>query len=188
MHGKERDHFARLTKAVAERRDQAAFTLLFDYFAPRLKSWLIKRGMKVDEAEELVQDVMTILWHRAGLYDPSRSSLSTWLFRIARNRHIDAARRAKHRQFDGHEALLQPPDVPGVDTVFESEERDAQVRQALSLIPDDQMILVQAAFFLGQSHSEIAAATGLPLGTVKSRIRLAFERLRRVLREPSSTA
>ncbi|TWF50224.1 sigma-70 family RNA polymerase sigma factor [Neorhizobium alkalisoli] len=186
MQGDERDHFARLTKAVAETRDQAAFTLLFDHFAPRLKSWLTKRGMKTDEAEELVQEVMTILWHRANLYDPRRSSLSTWLFRIARNRRIDAQRRAKTRTLEGREPLLQLIEVPGVDTLFESEERDARVRQALSQIPDEQMELIRAAFFLGQTHSEIAASTGLPLGTVKSRIRLAFERLRRVLDEPAS--
>jgi RNA polymerase sigma-70 factor (ECF subfamily) len=188
MHRNERDHFTSLTKAVAEQRDQAAFTVLFDHFAPRLKSWLLKRGMKADEAEELGQEVMAVLWHRADLYDPTRSSLSTWLFRIARNRQIDANRRASSRTLDGHEPLLHPLDVPGVDTVLESEERDARVRQALSEIPDDQMTLVQAAFFLGQSHSQIAASTGLPLGTVKSRIRLAFERLRRALEEPSSAS
>jgi RNA polymerase sigma factor (sigma-70 family) len=184
MQGEETDHFATLTKAVADHRDQAAFAVLFDYFAPRLKSWLMKRGLAVDEAEELVQDVMAVLWHRAGSYDPSRSSLSTWLFRIARNRCIDAARRARHRRLDEDEPLLQLMDVPSAEIVFEHQERDARVRQALSEIPNDQMIVVQAAFFLGQSHSEIAASTGLPLGTVKSRIRLAFERLRRALEEP----
>jgi RNA polymerase sigma-70 factor (ECF subfamily) len=182
----ERHHFARLAKAVAEERDQAAFTVLFDYFAPRLKSWLVRRSMLPDEAEELVQEVMTVLWHRAGLYDPQRSSLSTWLFRIARNRRIDNERRARHRKFDGQAPLIFVTEVPGVDTIFEGEERDARVREALSQIPNEQMQLIRAAFFLGQSHSEIAASTGLPLGTVKSRIRLAFERLRRALEEPGS--
>jgi len=181
----EKDHVTRLVKAVAEERDQAAFTVLFDYFAPRLKSWLVKRSMKSDEAEELVQDVMTVLWHRAHLYDPMRSSLSTWLFRIARNRQIDIQRRAKRRQLETQEPIFFAMEEPGVDTVYESEERDARVRAALALIPDEQMLLVRAAFFLGQSHSEIALATGLPLGTVKSRIRLAFDRLRRALEDPS---
>lgn len=185
MLGDERDRFARLVRAVAATRDQDAFTALFDHFAPRLKSWLMKRGMNSEEAEELVQDVMTILWHRASLYDPARSSLSTWLFRVARNRHIDAKRRARNRKFDGQETFLALAEVPGVDTLFESKERDERVRDALSQIPDEQMKLVRAAFFLGQSHSEIAASTGLPLGTVKSRIRLAFERLRRALEETS---
>ena len=181
----EKDHVTSLVKAVAEERNQTAFTVLFDHFAPRLKSWLVKRSMKSDEAEELVQEVMTVLWHRAHLYDPARSSLSTWLFRIARNRQIDILRRAKHRRLEGHEPIFFATEEPGVDTVFEGEERDARVRAALAKIPDEQMQLVRAAFFLGQSHSEIASATGLPLGTVKSRIRLAFERLRRALEDPS---
>ncbi|MFB9949814.1 sigma-70 family RNA polymerase sigma factor [Rhizobium puerariae] len=180
----EKDHFAGLAKAVADERDQTAFTALFDYFAPRLKSWLVKRSMKPDEAEELVQEVMTILWHRAHLYDPAQSSLSTWLFRIARNRRIDAQRRARHRNMEAYGPMLPVAETPGVDTLFERQERDERVRAALSQIPDEQMELVRAAFFLGQSHSEIASSTGLPLGTVKSRIRLAFERLRRALKDP----
>ncbi|WP_440409298.1 sigma-70 family RNA polymerase sigma factor [Neorhizobium petrolearium] len=180
-----KDHFVSLAKAVAYERDQMAFAALFDYFAPRLKSWLVKRAMKPDEAEELVQEVMTILWHRAHLYDPAQSSLSTWLFRIARNRRIDTERRARHQRMEAYEPLFLVTEAPGVDTLFEREERDARVRAALSKIPDEQMELVRAAFFLGQSHSEIASSTGLPLGTVKSRIRLAFERLRRALEEPS---
>ncbi|CDZ27150.1 sigma-70 family RNA polymerase sigma factor [Neorhizobium galegae] len=181
----ERDHFAGLVRAVADERDQAAFAVLFDYYGPRLKSWLVKRSMRPDDAEELVQEVMAVLWHRAGLYDPARSSLSTWLFRIARNRRIDAERRERHKQMDIYEPLFFVTETPGADTIFEGEERDAQVRAALADIPGEQMELVRAAFFLGQSHSEIASATGLPLGTVKSRIRLAFERLRRVLDDPS---
>jgi RNA polymerase sigma-70 factor (ECF subfamily) len=183
----ERDHFAGLVRAVAEERDQAAFTVLFDYFAPRLKSWLVKRAMRPDDAEELVQEVMAVLWHRAHLYDPARSSLSTWLFRIARNRRIDAERRTRHRQMEAYEPLYAVTESPGADTIFESEERDAQVRAALANIPGEQMELVRAAFFLGQSHSEIALSTGLPLGTVKSRIRLAFERLRRALADTAES-
>lgn len=187
MLGEDKDHFARLTKAVAETRDQAAFTVLFDHFAPRLKSWLVKRGIRADEAEELVQEVMTILWHRAGLYDPARSTLSTWLFRIARNRRIDAQRKARRRVLDDDRIYVQIEEVPGVDTLLESKQRDALIRHALAQIPSEQMELVRAAFFLGKTHAEIAEATGLPLGTVKSRIRLAFERLRRNLAEASNS-
>lgn len=113
MRGEDHDHFARLTKAVAETRDQAAFTILFDHFAPRLKAWLMRRGLHSDEAEETVQEVMTVLWHRAALYDPERSSLSTWLFRIARNRRIDAQRRARRQTIDDEDLLLQMDEVPG---------------------------------------------------------------------------
>ena len=184
MQGDDRDYFARLTMAVAVERDQAAFGLLFDHFAPRLKSWLTGQRMPADEAEELVQEVMTVLWHRASLYDPHKSSLSTWLFRIARNRRLDAQRRAKGKAALG-EAQWQMMEMQSTDTPAEHEERDARVRQALSQIPGEQMELVKAAFFLGQTHSEIAEATGLPLGTVKSRIRLAFQHLRRALEDPA---
>ena len=182
----EKDHFANLAKAVADNRDQTAFATLFDHFAPRLKSWLVKRSMKPDEAEELVQEVMAVLWHRAHLYDPSQSSLSTWLYRIARNRRIDRDRRAKYRQIEISEYWFCPPEVPSADILLERAESDARVRAALENIPDEQMQLVRAAFFLGQTHSEIASSTGIPLGTVKSRIRLAFERLRKALEEPAS--
>ncbi|MGK9053236.1 sigma-70 family RNA polymerase sigma factor [Neorhizobium sp. CSC1952] len=184
MNSEDKDRFAGLVKRVADERDQMAFAMLFDHFAPRLKSWLVRRSMTPDEAEELVQEVMTVLWHRAHLYDPARSSLSTWLFRIARNRRIDAERRARHRR-EAHEPSFFATEAPGADALVESEERDARVRDALAQIPDEQMELVRAAFFLGQTHSEIASSRGLPLGTVKSRIRLAFERLRRALEEPA---
>jgi len=187
MNADDKQHFASLAKAVADHRDQSAFAVLFDYFAPRLKSWLVRRKMTGEEAEELVQEVMIVLWHKAGLYDPTKSSLSTWLFRIARNRRIDAERRVRSRQFDETDPSLQPSAEMGADEIFEHEERDTRVRAALRDIPKDQMELVRAAFFLGQSHSEIAETTGLPLGTVKSRIRLAFGRLRKALESSNAS-
>jgi RNA polymerase sigma-70 factor (ECF subfamily) len=181
MDAEERQRFAALAKAVADRRDQQAFSELFDYFAPRLKSWLLRQRMADGEAEELAQEVMIVLWHKASLYDPSRSSLSTWLFRIARNRRIDAQRRLKTRVLDDTDPALQPVAAVAADTAMESEDRDAQVRAALADLPEEQQMLLRASFFLGQSHSEIAIVTGLPLGTVKSRIRLAFGKLRKAL-------
>jgi RNA polymerase sigma-70 factor (ECF subfamily) len=124
---------------------------------------------------------MIVLWHKAGLYDPTRSSLSTWLFRIARNRRIDMQRRSVIRVIDDTDPGLQPSAQPPADVMMESEDRDAQVRKALAELPSEQQDLLRAAFFLGQSHSEIAASTGLPLGTVKSRIRLAFGKLKKQL-------
>jgi RNA polymerase sigma-70 factor, ECF subfamily len=181
MDAEERQRFAALAKAVADRRDQQAFSELFDYFAPRLKSWLLRQRMADGEAEELAQEVMIVLWHKASLYDPSRSSLSTWLFRIARNRRIDAQRRSKTRVLDDTDPVLQPVAAIAADAAMESEDRDAQVRAALADLPEEQQTLLRASFFLGQSHSEIATLTGLPLGTVKSRIRLAFGKLRKAL-------
>jgi RNA polymerase sigma factor (sigma-70 family) len=170
-----------LAEAVAVRRDQKAFAELFDYFAPRIKSYLQRLGMEPGQAEELTQEVMIVLWHKAGLFDPAKSSLATWLFRIARNRRIDAFRRDKSALLDPDDPALQPSQPEAADDIVEAEERDERVRKAMLDLPEEQAVLVRQAFFLGRSHSQIAEDTGLPLGTVKSRIRLAFARLRRTL-------
>lgn len=175
--------FQTLAKAVAENRDRAAFAVLFDYYGPRLKSWLMRQKMNAQEAEDLVQDVMVVLWHKAHLYDPAKSSLSTWLFRIARNRRIDAARRQKSRVLDETDPSLLPERPLAADDVVEHGDREIIVKAALEKLPEEQIELVRMAFFLGQSHSEIAEHTGLPLGTVKSRLRLAFGKLKRLLAE-----
>lgn len=181
MSNEMKERFVRLASAVAERRDQTAFAELFDYFAPRLKSYLMRLGMEPGQAEELTQEVMIVLWHKAGLFDPVKSSLSTWLFRIARNRRIDAFRRDKSALLDADDPALQPSQPESADDIVEADERDERVRRAMLDLPDEQAELVKQAFFLGRSHSQIAEDTGLPLGTVKSRIRLAFSRLRRSL-------
>lgn len=178
-----RQHFAALAVAVARNRDQIAFCELFDFFAPRLKSFLMRQNADAAEAEEVVQDVMVVLWQKAHLYNPEKSSLSTWLFRIARNRRIDVARRQHGGALDAHEPLLLPAAPPTPDDLIETEDRAQIVRIALAKLPPEQVTLIQMAFFFGQSHSEISAATGLPLGTVKSRIRLAFGKLRALLEE-----
>ncbi|OWV67080.1 RNA polymerase subunit sigma [Rhizobium sp. R339] len=186
MDAEERQRFAALAKAVADNRDQQAFSVLFDYFAPRLKAWLMRQRMTAGEAEELVQEIMIVLWHKAGLYDATRSSLSTWLFRIARNRRIDLQRRTSIRVFDETDPTLQPPAGIGADEMIANDDRDAKIRAAVGQLPEEQRDMLRAAFFLGQSHSEIAEATGLPLGTVKSRIRLAFAKLRKVLEQENA--
>lgn len=173
------EHFAKLAAEVAENRDRAAFKELFDHFAPRIRSYLLRLNLELTEAEELTQEVMIVLWHKAALFDPSKSSLSTWLFRIARNRRIDAARRDRSGALDPEDPILRPPEPESAEQALDADRRDARVRAALSQLPEEQVRLVRMAFFLGLSHSQIADETGLPLGTVKSRIRLAFGRLRR---------
>jgi RNA polymerase sigma-70 factor, ECF subfamily len=183
MEEREKLQFQMRMAAVAQNRDQAAFAELFDYFAPRLKSWLLRQRMEPGQAEELVQEVMIVLWHKAHLYDPAKSSLSTWLFRIARNRRIDMARRDKSRVMDETDPAFQPAAQAGADALVENADRENYVREALEKLPREQIDLVRMAFFLGRSHSEIAQESGLPLGTVKSRLRLAFGRLKKILSE-----
>ncbi|MTH97832.1 sigma-70 family RNA polymerase sigma factor [Roseibium sp. RKSG952] len=179
-------YFSDLIVKVANDRDKSAFTELFDHFAPRLKGYLMKQGADGNLAEEIAQDVMVTLWRKADLFDPSKSSASTWLFRIARNRRIDRLRRQKTAELDPEDPSLHPTGPADAGTEIDARLREKRVRAALKSLPEEQREVVRLAFFIGLSHSEIADKTGLPLGTVKSRIRLAFGRLRQVIEADQS--
>ncbi len=170
-----------LMKAIAQQRDRDAFARLFDHFTPRLESYLIRLGLDPVSAEEIAQDAMLTVWRKADLFDPAKSSLATWIYRIARNRRIDVARRDRMTYLDPMEDTFTNvvDDSVGQDAVMEGAEREDMVREAMKELPEEQVSLLKLAFYQGQSHSQIADSTGLPLGTVKSRIRLAFTRLRR---------
>lgn len=162
---------------IACDRSRKDFSELFIYYAPRVKSFMLRLGAGESEAEELAQEVMVTVWQKAALYDRDQASVSTWIFRIARNRRIDAQRR-RRPELTGDDPMLQPPVIETPDDTVSRGQMDKAVREQLAGLPSDQLILVQAAFYDGLSHSEIAKAFDLPLGTVKSRIRLAFQRLR----------
>lgn len=172
---------ARLVALVAAERDREAFAALFDHYAPRLAAYLQRIGAEQALAEEVAQDTMLALWRKAAQFDPAKSSVGTWLYRIARNRRIDLLRRARGGTVDIEETAPQVDDAPRPDEALDTREREAFVRRAMATLPPEQSSLVRLAFFEGHSHSEIATETGLPLGTVKSRIRLAFSRLKRSL-------
>jgi RNA polymerase sigma factor (sigma-70 family) len=176
-----KDRFASLVERVASARDRTAFIELFDYFAPRINAYLLRLGMKQGMAEDLAQDVMLTLWQKAHLFDPSKSALSTWLFRVARNKRIDFLRRDRSALIDPHDPVFQPSAPEGADVTMDATARDERVRLAMAELPAEQLELIRLAFFDGLSHSEIAERSSLPLGTVKSRIRLAFARLRKVI-------
>jgi RNA polymerase sigma factor (sigma-70 family) len=174
--------WAALVLAIAERRDRDAFARLFDHFVPRIEAYLSRLGADPATAEEISQDVMLTLWRKAALFDPAKSSVTTWLYRIARNRRIDAARRDRMDYVDPMSLALE--EIAGdaaPDTVMDAQWRESVLRAAIAELPEEQLSLVRLAFFDSLSHSTIAERTGLPLGTVKSRIRLAFARLRRAL-------
>lgn len=166
---------------VAQHRDQQAFVVLYDFYAPRLTSMLVRQGLVRDQAEDIVQDTMTILWHKASLFDASRARLSTWLYRIARNRRIDQHRRADTAELDPSAWLLETVDG-GADTAeagLDSGRRQTSISVLVKALPEEQNLMVRLAFYEGLTHAAIAERTSLPLGTVKSRLRLAFARLRR---------
>lgn len=178
-----RDEFADLVDRVARLRDREAFARLFDHFAPRINAYLLRLGTDNGSAEELAQEVMVTLWRKAELFDRTKSSVATWLFRIARNRRIDALRRDRQASLDAEDPMLQPSAPEEADDVIDAQRREEKIRVAMEVLPAEQIELIRLAFFLGLSHSQIADRTGLPLGTVKSRIRLAFARLRKALEE-----
>lgn len=165
-----------LMLAVRDAGDRAAFARLFRHFAPRVKSYLMKSGASSAQAEECAQDVMTTLWQKAVLFDPSRASVSTWIFTIARNRMIDMVRR--DRRPDPEPAPWDRDAEPDQAEVYAAAEESRALSVALAELPEKQRSLIQRAFYGDLSHSEIASETGLPLGTIKSRIRLALDRLR----------
>jgi len=175
--------FAELMSAVAGRRDRVAFAELYDYFAPRLKSYLRRRGAETGQAEELVQEVMLTVWRRAELYDRSQANVSTWIFTIARNRRIDALRRERRPDFDPADPALVPAGDPAPDDAFAAAEAGDRLRRAIEDIPAEQGELLRLAFYEDKTHSAIAGELGLPLGTVKSRIRLALGKLRQLVEE-----
>lgn len=159
-------------------RERAAFVELFRRYAGRIKGFLIRAGEAESTAEEIAQDVMVILWRRAGTFDPEKAAPATWIFTIVRNRRIDGARRARRGEAGRDPAPLELEPAASAEAGLAGAARDARVRTAVDALSEEQRAVVTLAFFAGLSQSEIAERLGLPLGTVKSRLRLAFERLR----------
>ncbi|MDI6028268.1 sigma-70 family RNA polymerase sigma factor [Corticibacterium sp. UT-5YL-CI-8] len=173
--------YALLVAKVARDRDTEAFAVLFHQFAPRINGYLQQLGLSSGVAEDVAQEVMGVLWQKADLFDPARSSLATWLFRIARNRRIDLARRERSHSFDTSDPTLWPGEETPPDHTIDAARTDERVRAAVAELPDEQKELLRLAYFIGLSQTQIADRTGLPLGTVKSRFRLAFAKLRKAL-------
>ncbi|WP_099556115.1 sigma-70 family RNA polymerase sigma factor [Hartmannibacter diazotrophicus] len=171
--------------AIAERRDRQAYARLFRQFAPRLKAFLVRGGLSPVVAEELVQETLLSVWRKAGYFDPERGSAVTWIFTIARNLKIDH-QRANRRSMPVEPDPADEPDAPRpADDLLLTAEREEQVRDALKSLSEEQLQVVRLAFFSEKTHSEIARDLGLPLGTVKSRVRLALGRLKSLLGDMS---
>lgn len=174
------DQWVKHVERIRIHRDEAAFSELFRHFAPRVKAFLMKSGASATLAEECSQEVMATLWRKAHLFDPSRASVATWIFTIARNRKIDALR--KQRRPEPEDLTWGPEAEPDQADVLALQQETKKLEEALVQLPQKQRELIERAYFGDLSHSEIAEETGLPLGTIKSRIRLALERLRHTLK------
>ncbi|MBL8551158.1 MAG: sigma-70 family RNA polymerase sigma factor [Hyphomonadaceae bacterium] len=161
-------------------RDRAAFAALFGIVAPKVKGYLMRLGATGAAAEELTQDVMLTVWRKAEQFDPAKAGALTWIFVIARNRRIDALRRESSMTTYGLEAPEDMPDdsVDAPDAGLDGAEREARVRAAMQELSAEQQEVVRRSFFEEEPHAAIAAALALPLGTVKSRLRLAMAKLK----------
>jgi RNA polymerase sigma-70 factor (ECF subfamily) len=173
--------FAFLIENIASQKDREAFAELFAHFAPRVKGYLMRLGASNGQAEEVTQDAMLTVWRKAHLFDRKKAAASTWIFTIARNRRIDILRQQKYPELDANDPALVPDTPAEADDEVIAEQRGELVRAALDKLPEEQRELVRLAFYNGWSHGQLADETNLPLGTVKSRLRLAFGRLRQEL-------
>lgn len=181
--------WASLISGIATHQDREAFAALFAFFAPRVKAFMRRSGTSEASAEELAQETMLAVWRKASLFDPASAGAAAWIFTIARNLRIDANRRERRRDMietaDNVEIEFQIDDSPQPDALTVTALSAERVRSALTELSDDQMRVVELSFFEEQVHADIAKLLDIPLGTVKSRLRLAMNRLRDLLGENS---
>lgn len=172
-----------LIEAVALQRDRAAFAALFRRFAPRLKAFAVRGGMAPADADAVVQETMLAVWAKAALFDRRRASAATWMFTILRNKRIELFRRERRPQIDPEDPALRGPIAEDPAEGLAAAQLSAALLERLDALPAEQADIIRRAFWEEKSHQQIAAECGLPLGTVKSRIRLALNRLRILMTE-----
>ena len=169
---------SRLLGAVARDRDQDAFKLLFEFFAPRVRAFIARRGADQSGVEDVVQETFVNIWRKAHLYDAEKASATTWIFTVARNARIDLLRKNALPAVDLTDpALVADPAMTPHQEIMQLED-SARLERALATLPPEQREVLRLAFFADMPHAEVAEKLGLPLGTVKSRIRLALRRIR----------
>ena len=173
--------FRSLITRVAQNRDRQAFAQLFDHFAPRLKSFMMRKNASAELAEDLVQEAMIAVWTKAALYEGSKGSVTTWVFTIARNLRIDRIRRDVHMPMTELGDYDEPSEAPEGEELLGRKQEDGLVARALQAIPAEQRQILVLSFVEDMPQSEIASKLSIPLGTVKSRMRLAYGHLRRIL-------
>jgi RNA polymerase sigma-70 factor, ECF subfamily len=174
---------ADLLRRIAERADPAAFRELYEAYGPRVKAYMMRRGADAGTAEDLAQETLLTVWRKAALYAGDKGSMTTWVFAIARNLRIDRLRREVPWQELPEWRLAEASGEPLPDEAMAEKERQQRVQAALAGLPEEQREVVALAYLEGLSHSEIAARLGMPLGTVKSRMRIAYQKIRTVLED-----
>lgn len=171
-------YHAELVRRIAENHDRDAFAEIYDLFAGRLKSYFLRLGTNENDAEELVQESLILVWRRAAQFDRSKAGFSTWLFTIARNKSIDRIRQERRPALDPDDPMLHPEPETAPDAALALEQEAGELRKAMENLPPEQSDLIRLAYYEEMAHGAIAEHLGLPVGTVKSRIRLAMKKLR----------
>jgi RNA polymerase sigma factor (sigma-70 family) len=157
--------------------DAVALKELYDRYGKVVYSFAYRLTGDATLAEECVQDVFVALWRRAADFDPTRAKLTTWLFVVARNRAVDLGQQKARRPELRDE--LEPAGTAADPADLAANADEAQrLAEAMAELPEEQLSVLRLAYFDGLSHAEIAELIGIPLGTVKGRVRLALERLR----------
>jgi len=170
-----------LISRIASFKDKTAFSELFKLVGPRIKGYLMKLGSSDVAAEDLLQEVMLTVWRKSETFDRSKAAVSTWLFTIARNKRIDMLRKEIRPQLDPLDPMLSPNQEAAADDIYGSNQEAMKISKAIEQLPTDQAVLIKMTYYEDKSHSIIADELKMPLGTVKSRIRLASTRLRKLL-------
>lgn len=179
----QRPAMSELIYRIAQSRDAQAFDELFAEFAPRLRSYMLRQGADAATAEELAQETMLTVWRKARLYSGEKGSASTWIYTIARNLRIDRIRRETAWQELPDELEEEASDATLPDEAASQAQRQVRVHEALKTLPEEQYEVIALSYLDGLSHSEIAERLQVPLGTVKSRMRLAYQKLRETVED-----
>jgi RNA polymerase sigma-70 factor (ECF subfamily) len=175
------DEAADLIEAIASRQDRAAFASLFRHFAPRVKAFIMRGGTDAETAQEVAQEALILVWRKAASFNRSRASAATWIYVIARNRRIDLLRRSA-RPIDTEDWLVAyAPEEEDADKSVLAGQTYTRLKELMGGLSADQLVVIQKAFFEDKTHTAIAEELTLPLGTVKSHIRLALRSLREAL-------
>ncbi len=166
--------------AIAKERDAKALTALFDVYSPKLKGWLMARGAGGSTAEDVVQDVMLKVWTGAHMFDPAKASFATWVYRMTRNRWIDHQR--KHGRMDVRDPELMKTiadeEVPSAESGYMEQQDSHWLNEEIDKLTPSQQVAIRMAYMQFKTHKQISEETGLPLGTVKTRIRSAMQALK----------
>jgi len=171
---------AELMRRIVANSDKAALQDIALHYAPRLKAFLTSRGEQSQTAEDIVQEAIIVVWTKAPQFNQSKGTFSAWVYRITRNKWLDYKRKNDRMQPTSPDILSVMVDdfVESTDVDFDRVEASIAVRKHLATLPTQQKQILYLSFFEGLSHSQIAQRTGLPLGTVKGRIRAALKKMR----------